>query len=358
MMAMPIPHTGLFVRRRKPKFPIGAYDDYPRRNPWSLLSRAWVCQERRQSPNFIHLAKEQLYWECKTCLISEDGSESYYSQELPGTYTHGFKMGSSDPELDWRKVVERYSRLDITYDSDRLSAISAVVQRLQPLRDNDTYVMGMWTNSVLEEMTWSIHSLRPDPPRPRTTGKYPTWSWLSVKQGVVFELDPSPLLSVQLTHANYTITGPAHIDYAEDARLTLTGPSITVEFSGYDRSSDGDESDEDDYTPFSLGRDFNAVRDAINYTDQRVDFDYRTAESPMSAGEKLTLVLLTNYEPQLRWTGIVLRPVGQDAYERVGWIQLEAGKQNHNRSREEQQECFKSLDKFLQSLPLKQFTIV
>jgi hypothetical protein len=228
--------------------------------------------------------------------------------------------------------------------------------------------MGMWTKSVLEEMTWSVHSLRPDPPRPRTTGKYPTWSWLSVKQGIVFELDPSPLLSVQLTHANYTITGPAHIGYAEDTRLTLTGPSITVEFSGYDRSSDedesdedendGDESDEDDHTPFSLGRDFNAVRDAINYTDQRVDFDYRIAESPMLAGEKLTLLLLTNYEPQLRWTGIVLRQVGQDAYERVGWIQLEAGKQNHNRSREEQKERFKSLDKFLQSLPLKQFTIV
>jgi hypothetical protein len=113
MMAMPIPHTGLFVRRRKPKFPIGACDDHPRRNPWPLLSRAWVYQELRLSPNFIHLAKEQLYWECNTCLISEDGSESYYSQELPGTYTHGFKMGSSDPELDWRKVVERCSRLDM-----------------------------------------------------------------------------------------------------------------------------------------------------------------------------------------------------------------------------------------------------
>lgn len=170
MMVSPIQDTGLFVRRRKPNFPldINFRFDNLHENLWPLLSRAWVFQERKLSPSIVHLAREQLYWECKTCLISEDGRE-YFSQGDPGTY--GVKMGSLDPKLAWREVVTQYSRLDLTYDSDRLPAISAVVKGLQSLREDDTYVAGMWTNSLLEDMTWFVpggsHNSRP-------TEKYPT----------------------------------------------------------------------------------------------------------------------------------------------------------------------------------------
>jgi hypothetical protein len=40
----------------------------------SLSSRAWTLQERLLSPRVLHFTKEQMYWECKRCFMSEDGT--------------------------------------------------------------------------------------------------------------------------------------------------------------------------------------------------------------------------------------------------------------------------------------------
>jgi hypothetical protein len=37
-----------------------------------LSSRGWVLQERLLSPRTLHYGKEQMFWECCTCKISED----------------------------------------------------------------------------------------------------------------------------------------------------------------------------------------------------------------------------------------------------------------------------------------------
>ena len=172
-----------------------------------LRSRAWVYQGRRLSPSFVHLAKEQLYWECKTCLISEDRNESY-SHDRPGDVFHGYK-------IDGRKQ-----------------------------------------------------------------------------------------------------------------------------------------------TSFSLGSDLNVVRDAINNTDQRVDFDYRTAEPPILAGQKLALLLLTNCEPLIQWTGIVLRSIEPQIFERVGHMRLRAYGLPPGPIQKEQKKRLKRPSKFVDSLPQKQFEIL
>jgi hypothetical protein len=132
MRANSIGDTGLSVRRSKPAFPI---QPHHHRNDdlWPLLSRAWVYQERRLSSSVIHLARDQLYWECQTCFISEDGRESNFRGA-------GLKQGPIFSDSAWRHAVNHYSLLDITHDSDRLPAISAIVQRLQSVRKDDTYV--------------------------------------------------------------------------------------------------------------------------------------------------------------------------------------------------------------------------
>lgn len=74
-MAVPIQDTGLYVRKRKPYFPKSGYDRVDA-ELWPLLTRAWVYQERKLSTRVLHLSREQLYWECGTLLLSEDGFES------------------------------------------------------------------------------------------------------------------------------------------------------------------------------------------------------------------------------------------------------------------------------------------
>jgi hypothetical protein len=334
MRANSIGDTGLSVRRSKPAFPI---QPHHHRNDdlWPLLSRAWVYQERRLSSSVIHLARDQLYWECQTCFISEDGRESNFRGA-------GLKQGPIFSDSAWRHAVNHYSLLDITHDSDRLPAISAIVQRLQSVRKDDTYVAGMWMKTHLQDLSWRTQWGRA---RPRPAVKYPTWSWISVKAGIdFFSFDPFP--SAQLVCTDYKIVGPSHIGFTDTASITLSAPSITVTYSTFD----WDDS-EQDQQPFVLEGLAELVRDSIVHVVQSVDFDYRTANPAILPGQRLVLPLLWHSGGGAdRWAGILLRSVGEQIFERVGliWL-LTDGVAGRDRRRVRE-----SMD----SLPVKQFKII
>lgn len=119
------------MRRRKPEFPASRPDvDY---NLWPLFNRAWVFQERILSPRLIYLAKEQLYWECATWFISEDGRESKKTSYHGGV----LKNSNADPKTAWLAAVAEYSKLKLTYESDRLPAISARQKDRDPVGGHD-----------------------------------------------------------------------------------------------------------------------------------------------------------------------------------------------------------------------------
>jgi hypothetical protein len=338
MVANPVQNTGLFVRRRKHPFPTifsKLNDDL-----WPLFSRAWVFQERKLSPRVIHLASDQLYWECRSSFLSEDGevisTGHHYNSEIDRSY----------PKGAWNQAVQQYSRLRLTYDGDRLPAISALVQRLQPLRENDTYVAGMWMSSLLTDLIWVVPS-ESELVQRRPTGTYPTWSWISVKQGVFRWSTSPPLNSVQLVKANYKITGPAHVGHAENASITLIGLSINLEFSTYDWSNI-----ESSQKPFHVKDVPESLENAFGQNWQSVDFDYRTADPPILPGQKLALLLLCKSRYTTDWNGIVLRSIEPGVYERVGFMTIEPRYDAKSTSE------LKCLEDYINSLPTKQFKIV
>lgn len=339
MRASSIGDTGLFVRRPKPAFPIGPYQ-HRNADLWPLLSRAWVYQERKLSSSVIHLARDQLYWECQTCFILEDGREF-------NSRGSGLKQKPISSDSAWRHAVQHYSLLDITYDSDRLPAISAIVQRLQSFREDDTYVAGMWMKNLLRDLSWIAPR---GPARPRPAGKYPTWSWISVKAGIdFFDFYPSP--SAQLVCADYKVVGPSHIGYTDTASITLLACSITVTYSTFD----WDDS-ERVQRPFVLDGLADLVRDSKIAVEQWVDFDYRTANPAIMPGQKLVLLLLWHFDysshSEDTWAGILLRSVGEQVFERVELINLlcygSTMAETDNRR----------LKEFMDSRPVKQFKII
>jgi hypothetical protein len=76
----------------------------------------------------------------------------------------------------WNDLVQKYSRCDLTYPSDKLLAMAGIAKLFQGAT-NDRYVAGLWSSHVLTMMDWRVYD-----PRPRQSSEYraPSWSWASV----------------------------------------------------------------------------------------------------------------------------------------------------------------------------------
>jgi hypothetical protein len=121
--------------------------------------------------------------------------------------------------------VTMYSGLKLTFASDCLPAIAAIVERELRVRQGDTYIASMWKNSLLDDLVWASDSDRP-PPRPPT--RAPTWAWSS-SHAQVFWYNGVTLPALQLIDLSSVLVGPAHIGEVEDASIILRGPILEVQ---------------------------------------------------------------------------------------------------------------------------------
>ncbi|KAF2625038.1 HET-domain-containing protein, partial [Macroventuria anomochaeta] len=157
------------------------------RDSWPLLERAWVFQERKMSSRVLHFGKEQLFWECDSGRVSECSHSDNEFRNLEPSDEDFRSPDDEDPEDAWRRAVQQYSTLKLTYEKDRLPAISAYAKRMQQLRQGDVYIAGMWLDSLLTDLSWSftLNSGEKLEPRPdRKEAFTPSWSWISVSKGV------------------------------------------------------------------------------------------------------------------------------------------------------------------------------
>nr|ADT63893.1 HET domain protein pin-c2 [Neurospora crassa] len=201
-----------------------------------LRSRAWTLQERELSRRNIHFAKKQVLWECAELKATaqrpwHDHSSSYYAgldsspqrewkeewseievesgsiqslnllqhedgdlvqaasaaNGIANTISSLLKAYTS--ECDWWAMVFDYSQRLLTKDTDKLAALSGMAQFYQ--RNHfpcARYVAGLWSSRLKEELFWKVE----DKSRARrlaaaAADNYvaPSWSWASVKGGVI-----------------------------------------------------------------------------------------------------------------------------------------------------------------------------
>jgi hypothetical protein len=55
-------------------------------------------------------------------------------------------------ELQWRKIVGDYGRLNLTFKKDKLPAISGAVREMQPMRGR--YLAGLWEDTFFDDIIW------------------------------------------------------------------------------------------------------------------------------------------------------------------------------------------------------------
>jgi len=199
-----------------------------------LHNRGWVFQERFLAPRVLYFGKNQLLWECRIqhrCEVFPNGIPTHWSDKAMDAL---LEISPTDDAAKsgrlpmntfnlWRNLVEKYSRCDLTYPSDKLLAIAGVAKLFQGVT-NDKYVAGIWSSHVLTMMDWRVYD-----PRPRQSSEYraPSWSWASV-DGPVRMHGPSfgDESLVVLLNAEVTTKLPDEMSTVLDGFIMLKGRLI------------------------------------------------------------------------------------------------------------------------------------
>jgi hypothetical protein len=140
-----------------------------------LLTRGWVVQERLLSPRNVYFGGDELCWEC-----CERGiAESWPYEDNPSTsgdvhVAAPLKVvfetvlqpitaqvpipGRVDRDysvfLDaWHKILSEYTNTDLTFESDRMVALSGIAGAVQH-RTGLTYVAGIWKELEPHDLLW------------------------------------------------------------------------------------------------------------------------------------------------------------------------------------------------------------
>ena len=318
-------NTGCFSDPRNPSWPkklkdstlhvvehmpvFNYHDHAPLYGRCPLLRRAWVFQERLLSPRVIHFAACQLIWECKSMWKSQHGSfdldwtNGDYFHE-PKTEHVPFKRPEDNELENWRRILVAYTQLDITYSKDRLPALAAVVKRIMLSRPGDTYIAGLWRDSIIQDLLWShVHTDKAY----RRIPNIPTWSWACMPDAIDFQM----ILGSNASVSNIAVkeTGPPQLGNAFGAILSLQSHYCVATLVSDTICIDYEETGIDEFPSDHRLR--------VSFLFTR-DFALPTGPQPLPDSERIFVVFLGFRSRCFNWRGLVLRQVSSTEYERIG----------------------------------------
>lgn len=154
-----------------------------------INKRGWVLQERLLSPRTIHFAAKTLYWECREshsmAFISKDNLYDLNitqntkvwverTREAMARFTEG-RGSLAQVYESWESVRGRYASTAVTYQTDKLVALSSVAAVFERLL-SDKYVAGIWKRTAIYDLLWRVSV-----PGKRSNHGAPSWSWASME---------------------------------------------------------------------------------------------------------------------------------------------------------------------------------
>ncbi|KAK4220600.1 heterokaryon incompatibility protein-domain-containing protein [Podospora fimiseda] len=160
-----IPHPEEWLRLRSP-----------------LTSRVWVLQEEILSVRTIHCMTEQWFWKCRIMEESEDGA--YQMTTTNRILTPTVSGPCTERENDmyrWMEIAAEYSRRHLTYEKDRLPALSGITDFYQH-QMKDKPLLGAWISTIAYDLGWKVsYPENSDSSEivPRVSDSIPSWSWFS-----------------------------------------------------------------------------------------------------------------------------------------------------------------------------------
>lgn len=164
-------------------------------NRGPLRKRAWTLQERQLSTRSLHFSETLLLWECKTSKASSELPWMQMRIEDPPSLLmlndaaeNIENSGSLSMRDHWFSIVEDYSQRSLTYEADKLPALSGLAQTLT--QSHGTYFAGLFRMDLPSALLWrskiaqSPHELQPRRP---CHYRAPSWSWAAVEGAIVYD---------------------------------------------------------------------------------------------------------------------------------------------------------------------------
>lgn len=144
-----------------------------------ISTRGWTLQERLLSPRIIHYARDQMFFECESCVKSEDGfvfAETHFSLQrmldtqkisfedhgMPRSNGISFIVGQTFGNGirwngGWLALIENFTMRKLTKSEDKLPALSGLA-RVIAEETNDRYIAGIWATHILEDLFWRVYA--------------------------------------------------------------------------------------------------------------------------------------------------------------------------------------------------------
>lgn len=93
--------------------------------------------------------------------------------------------------LEWVRIVEDYSARDLSFQSDKLVAVSGLAKIIGQVTElqrgaTDQYCAGLWRSSLIPGLSWQVS--KEGQAGRQESYRAPTWSWASIDGQVTFKL--------------------------------------------------------------------------------------------------------------------------------------------------------------------------
>ncbi|RYP10423.1 hypothetical protein DL765_008119 [Monosporascus sp. GIB2] len=172
----------------------GSWSTEGYRRVCSLLSRAWVFQERLLCSRTIYYGHDRLLWDCCETFNDEfSGPMPYVPRSKAQIYsafsgltqnqTRASSLGHFDGQ--WKSMVNDYRSCKLTFGKDRTIAFAGIARAVQS-QTGMTYLAGIWKEAAHLDLLWCVmpkgrkSSLRLPGSGTQEPPKAPSWSWFSV----------------------------------------------------------------------------------------------------------------------------------------------------------------------------------
>ncbi|KAF5574016.1 het domain-containing protein [Fusarium pseudoanthophilum] len=174
-------------------------DKYINPHPIPLDKRGWTLQEQYLSRRMLRFSNYETTWTCQEKRYRE---LQHKDNRILDWYTITEitqPLKSYERVHKWYKMIHDYSRRKLSYDADRLPALSGLASFIARSRGAQ-YCAGMWWEDISYVLSW--HATGGDM-RPSSEYVAPSWSWASAFGSVTFpgqthyHSHPAPMSSVK-----------------------------------------------------------------------------------------------------------------------------------------------------------------